>query len=68
MEKKVPVDGKSSYNDEEKSLRSSNEELYVDLILNLKDEVSFGCVSRARNSNYKDVIEYLALEEYSREI
>ena len=41
---KVPVDGKSSYNDEEKSLRSRNEELYADLILNLQDEVSFGCV------------------------
>lgn len=42
------------YNDEEKSLRSRNEELYVYLILNLQDEVSFGCVSRARNSNYKE--------------
>ena len=59
-EMKVPVDGKSSYNDEEKSLRSRNEELYADLILNLQDEVSFGCVSRARNSNYKEGLASLA--------
>ena len=59
-EMKVPVDGKSSYNDEEKSLRIRNEELYADLILNLQDEVSFGCVSRARNSNYKEGLASLA--------
>ena len=42
----IPPDGKSSYNDDDLLLRSKNEELYADLILNIQDEASFGCVSR----------------------
>ena len=56
----IPPDGKSSYNDDDLLLRSKNEELYADLILNIQDEASFGCVSRARNKDFKEGLASLA--------
>ena len=56
----IPPDGKSSYNDDDLLLRSKNEELYADLILNIQDEASFGCVSRARTKDFKEGLASLA--------
>ena len=51
---KVPEDSKVDLRGDEKRIRTLNSELYSDLLLRLNDDITFGCVTRAKSIKWAD--------------